>query len=163
MIYSVVDENVLHTANGYADHVGLDCQEACIDFLASCISTCSLVLDSERTILEFYGIAFDYTGQPGVGDAFYRWAIDNAWKLRCHELATDVDGEYSAFPRDPRLNTFDRDDRKWVALALTAGQDVQIVNAVDSDYAGHAEALSDAGLSILELCPDSLKASSGSS
>lgn len=53
--------------------------------------------------------------------------------------------------------TDDRDDRKFVAAAIVSGRtETRIVNAVDSDYLLHQEALGEAGIVIRELCPEEL-------
>ena len=73
------------------------------------------------------------------------------------ELETHFERVFEAFPTDPRLETFDRDDRKFVAAALVAGMThTRIVNAVDSDYRLHKGALEEAGVVVQELCPEEL-------
>lgn len=154
---SIVDENVLRTANGDADHVGFDCQLACIDFLQQCYGTYSLVLDAWGDVLSAYASACNYSGQPGVGDEFFRWLVEHIAVFLTLDLPLDSAGEYVHFPNSRGLANFDADDRKWVALTVAAGPDAQLVNAVDSDYAHHAAALSAAGVDVLELCPAALK------
>lgn len=53
----------------------------------------------------------------------------------------DGDGSYLEFPDTPDLAKFDRSGRKWVATALGCTPTATIYNAVDSDYAQHAQAL----------------------
>lgn len=157
MRLSVVDENVLCGANGIADHATPRCEEACITFLGECIKALSLVLDVEGEILVTYAQHCSYSGEPGAGDAFFIWANDHAAALTRFTLPRDHSGQYIGFPTDEALATFDSDDRKWVALALAAGPEAEIVNALDSDYRDHAEALGAAGVRVRELCPECLK------
>ncbi len=55
------------------------------------------------------------------------------------------------------MAAFDWDDRVFVAAAVTSMPVAGIVNAVDSDYAHHAEALVAQGVLVEELCPELLK------
>ena len=58
------------------------------------------------------------------------------------------------------LMSFDISDRKFVAAASEASRTapVQIVNAVDNDYAEHRLALEEASIRVDELCPQHIKA-----
>ena len=58
------------------------------------------------------------------------------------------------------LMSFDINDRKFVAAASEASRTapVQIVNAVDNDYAEHRLALEEASIRVDELCPQHIKA-----
>ena len=61
---------------------------------------------------------------------------------------------FEEFPDDPELARFDRDDRKFVAVALASGTSPPIVNASDRDWWEHREALQVHGIEILFLCPE---------
>lgn len=156
MTSEVIDENVLRTANGEATHCSADCQLAAIEALLECQERRSLVLDDAFEILSLYGQSCSHAGQPGVGDEFFVWARDMAPTLRRVTLQRCETGFY-AFPTDSRLQTFDPSDRIYVAAAMSCLPPATLINAVDSDYAHHEVALSDAGLSVRELCPAELK------
>jgi hypothetical protein len=153
----VVDENVLVVANGRVSDRSLDCQLACIDALLAIQRQGSLVLDAKGRILGAYARHCNWKGAPGVGDEFFRYAYDFAPQLRQVQLEEDQGGDYLAFPPDPRLSSFDSDDRKWVAAVLEAGPDSVIINAADSDYREHHTALADNGVVVVELCESELK------
>jgi hypothetical protein len=74
---------------------------------------------------------------------------------RC-ELVHIVPNEhrgFEEFPVDPDLETFDRSDRKFVAVAIASVADHQIYNATDSDWAPVDVALGRFGVNVVYLCP----------
>lgn len=64
------------------------------------------------------------------------------------------DWDFEEFPGDEELADFDRQDRKFVAVALTSVNDPTILNAVDSDWWDHLEALNNNGVKVEFLCPE---------
>jgi hypothetical protein len=61
--------------------------------------------------------------------------------------------DFAEFPDDPELTDFDRNDRKFAAVALASLQAPTVLNALDSDWADSHVALVRNGLSIRFLCP----------
>jgi hypothetical protein len=66
-------------------------------------------------------------GQPGPGDAFFKWLWDNQGHLdHCRQVSiTRMKGgsrSFEEFPDDPDLARFDREDRKFVAVAIASGE-----------------------------------------
>jgi hypothetical protein len=145
-----VDENVLVVANRRNTHADDGCVLACINFLASCREQESLVLDYDYEILQRYSNHCDHSGQPGVGDEFFRWAFTSVGTLHRVILHPHPTRGFEQFPDDPALATFDMNDRVYVAAAIT-GADGAVVNAVDSDYEQHVQALS-THVTVMELC-----------
>ena len=154
MLFSV-DENVLVVANGRETHASLACQLVCVDFLLECKRDKSLLLDAVGAVLALYASKCNWSGQPGTGDEFFRWAFDNMHGLEVVDLARDGSGRYIDVPDG--LDDFDRDDHIWVALVLKASSQAQIVNAVDSDYLERATELNAARVDVVELCPDDVR------
>ncbi|HSU82609.1 MAG TPA: hypothetical protein VLR69_09330, partial [Thermoanaerobaculia bacterium] len=54
---------------------------------------------------------------------------------------------------DPDLAAFDPSDRKFVAVAVASGEQPEILNASDTDWWHHREALSRHGVEVRFLCP----------
>lgn len=160
MKYDVVDTNVLAVASADDTHAGRQCQAAAASKLLSIQYRRSLVLDSSMEMLQEYGKAVRQTaGEPGPGHFFYYWVVSSG-DHKLVELVSHAQRGFEAFPADPRLETFDRDDRKFVAAAIVSGRtETQIVNAVDSDYRLHQAAPDDAGVVVQELCPEELSRS----
>lgn len=154
---SVVDTNVLVVANGASDGAGPACQLAAVEALLTVRSSSALVLDGGGEILDEYKKHCSHSGQPGVGDEFFRWAVENAALLPSVRLVADPLRRFEEFPEDAALAAFDWDDRVFVATAVKSMPVASIVNAVDSDYSHHAEALSAQGVLVEELCPELLK------
>ena len=157
MKYEVVDTNVLVVAEGERTDAGDLCQKRAAQKLLSVRDNRSLVLDTTMEILREYQRALTSRGgEPGPGQLFYFW-VASSGDHKLVELHPHPQRGFEAFPADPRLETFDRDDRKFVAAAITSGRtDTQVVNAVDSDYSLHQAAFEEVGVSIQELCPEEL-------
>lgn len=157
MTAAVVDTNVLVVANGgnaqaNAEPTGA-CRLAAINALTDIKARHTLLLDADGEILDEYRKHCSYRGQPGVGDQFFRWAHQNAPTLANVGLTLHSGRRYIEFPGDPALVSFDYDDRVFVAVASAGPTPNRILNAVDSDYSLHLPALSNAGITVEELCP----------
>lgn len=160
MTASAVDTNVLVVANGgnaqaNAEPTGA-CRLAAIDALTDIKDRRTLLLDTGGEILDEYRRHCNYSGQPGVGDQFFRWAHQNAPLLANVSLTPHSGRRYNEFPSDQALVSFDYDDRVFVAVAIAGLKPNRILNAVDSDYGQHLSALSNAGVTVEELCPSLL-------
>jgi len=116
------------------------------------------VLDRGGRILSEYHRHLSPSGQPGVGDLFMKWVWQHqAVEERCEQVdITPIDGndwDFEEFPRDRALDTFDRSDRKFVAVALASHNDPEVLNAVDSDWWDHRDRLREHGIVVRFLCP----------
>jgi hypothetical protein len=117
-----------------------------------------IVLDNRRRILNEYMRNLSPSGKPGLGDAFFKWVLQNCAKTeRCEQVEIHPrggDGEdYEEFPNDPALDKFDPSDRKFVAVALGSKNNPEVLNAVDPDWWEHQDALKRHGVRIRFLCP----------
>jgi hypothetical protein len=116
------------------------------------------VLDETNLILkEYKDQRLSFSGQPGFGDAFFKWVFDNqADQRRCERVQIHPrdDGTFDESPNAPELEGFDRGDRKFVAAALASPSSPPILNAVDSDWWDYYDVLSRHGLKIEFLCPE---------
>lgn len=157
MTASIVDTNVLVVANGANAQANAEptgaCQLAAIGALTDIRARRTLLLDAGGEILDEYRKHCSYSGQPGVGDQFFRWAHQNAPTLANVSLTPHSGRRYNEFPGDRALVWFDYDDRVFVAVASAGPTPNRILNAVDSDYSRHLPALSNAGIAVEELCP----------
>ncbi len=159
---AIVDTNVMIVANRHAPQASLACVEQCIIRLHALESTGKIVLDDNWHILSEYLHELSSTGQPGVGDAFFKWILRNRTNPeRCeyHHLTPIYDSatasepvNFEEFPNNPALTGFDRTDRKMAALARVANTPVW--NAVDSDWWDYRIALHQQGIDVDFVCPD---------
>lgn len=92
------------------------------------------------------------SGQPGVGDLFFRQVLARS-RVRYFDIGVTIDEIDMLVPAS--LRDFDEDDRKWIALYFEAHAE-DIVNASDSDYAERRDDLNSEGISVLELCEDEI-------
>lgn len=158
----VVDENVLVVANdltlvslnrpvrcvGASD----ECRINCVRALEELIEGGGLILDDRSEYLEKYAAHANFSGQPGIGDAFmrlvYERGYDPGWATR---VVIRNEAGY-IIPQIFMDCGFHDDDFLWVAGAFNAPEEAEILNACDSDYFEHAADLAALPVSVRELC-----------
>ena len=153
----VVDTNVPLVANGKAEQAGLECEDACVRKLIQIQSEQRTLVDDKMLILGEYSRNLSYSGQPGVGDAFFKWLWENqANEQHCRIVPVIVhaDRGFAEFPEDTRLSSFDLADRKFVAVARASETGPELLNATDTDWWHHREALKENGVNVVFLCPE---------
>jgi hypothetical protein len=154
---AVVDTNVLIVANEGSEQATPECVLASVNALSALRRSGLVALDDQFLILDEYRSHASLGGQPGVGDGFLRHLYDNLYNgavCRVVTITRIEDGSFVEFPSDQRLATFDRDDRKFVAVALCCEPIAEILNATDTDWWNHQEALAVNGIDVRFLCPD---------
>lgn len=156
-----MDTNVAVVANGRAPQAGLGCVEACSKALMKLRERHQVLVDDGGLIFEEYRRNLSPSGQPGLGDAFFKWLWDNQCNPdHCRQVwitpANDGRG-FEEFPNDPALAHFDPSDRKFVAVAIASGESPPILNASDTDWWSHQEALSRNGVEVQFLCPELMR------
>jgi hypothetical protein len=158
----VMDTNVAVVANGRAPQADNPCIETCITTLIDMRDHHRMLLDEQGLILDEYRRNLRPSGQPGPGDAFFKWLWDNQGHLdHCRQVSiTPMKGGsrgFEEFPDDPDLAKFDLEDRKFAAVAIASGEQPPILNASDTDWWDHRAALSRHGIEIRFLCPELMK------
>ncbi len=156
----VVDTNVPITANFKAGQADSECEAACIRALRQVQTERRTLLDDKWLIIEEYRKHLSHSGQPGLGDAFFKWLWENQANPRhCRyvSITRHADREFADFPDDLRLEPFDRSDRKFVAVALASGTGPELLNATDTDWWHDRQALVENGINVVFLCPELMK------
>ena len=104
-----------------------------------------------------YGNLLNFAGGPGVGDMFFRHVFNYQYQgERVRRVAiTPFEDDPSeddrrGFEELPE-NTFDRSDRKFLAVAVAA--EAVVLNATDGDWNEHKELTDDLGVEVEQLCP----------
>ena len=148
----VVDTNVPIAANGRDTHADYPCQLSCVRKIRDIQSCGTVVLDDQRRILEEYRNHLNFRGEPGVGDAFYKYIFDHSHSesrvLRVPITPTnDNERDFEELPR----NSLDPSDRKFLAVAVVAK--APILNATDSDWAEQHTLLDRLSVTVEQLCP----------
>lgn len=152
----VIDTNVLVVANYGHENASTHCVEQCIDALSAARSD-QVFIDDEQRILGEYRDHSSHSGQPGVGDAFFKWLWDNQGNTRyCKKVPiTPHEGrEFEEFPEDADLDGFDRSDRKFVAVAVASNEEPPILNASDTDWWNYRETFEKNGINLDFLCEE---------
>jgi hypothetical protein len=155
----VIDTNVLYVANNNAPQAGCECVLAVVRRLEQVQSSERVCLDSTRFILsEYLQQRLSFSGQPGMGDAFFKWLFNNqANPGHCEVVQVhprNSDGtDFDEFPSDPALAAFDPSDRKFVAVARASASNPPVLNAVDSDWWIHRDSLAKHNVRVEFLCP----------
>ena len=152
----VIDANLLAVANLLSKHATLSCAEQCIKLLGSvqgeggCVS-----VDENGEIFTEYSRHANHKGQPGVGDAFFKWLFQNqGYEIVCEKVSIKSHHErgYEEYPDSPKVADFDRSDRKYVAVALSSRYAPAIHNAVDSDWKEYELVFASFGVVIVQHC-----------
>jgi hypothetical protein len=152
----VMDTNVPIVANGAAGQAGPNCVLACVDALVRIRQRHCVLLDQGGLILDEYRRYLSPAGEPGAGDAFFKWLWDSQCSDLCQTVAItphETRG-FAEFPDDADLQGFDPSDRKFVAVAVAGGSAARVVNASDTDWWAHRKALARYGVIVQFLCPE---------
>lgn len=155
----IVDTNVARVASGHSPQADAACASACVQRLYEIMEQGGLLVDSLGLILNEYIKGLGHAGTPGAGEKFVKWAYSQQWQsdkvTRVAITPTTNEGwrKYKEFPDQPALKGFDPSDQKFVAVAVASGTNPPILNAVDSDWWNHRQALTNAGIVIEFVCP----------
>ena len=156
----VMDTNVPIVANGATPQASDDCVLSCIAVLEDIRKNCCLLIDDACLILDEYRRHLSPSGQPGPGDAFFKWLwVNQANASKCRQIAITLDSSrgFVEFPNDPALEGFHNDDRKFVAVSVASNSQPLIMNASDSDWWLYRTALKRCGIRVRFVCPDLMK------
>ena len=170
------DENGKLVAFGMADHATPACIITCQNRLDQIRGgSTKVVLDDSGRLTREYQRYVRYPRlsprqQNRVGDLFWYWLMQNQW---CEEKCTMVHitprqgngTKFDEFPDDAALKEvvkdgekfiFDKDDRKFIAVAIAYTRETQqtapILQAVDAKWEGFIEALQRHGVEVEQIC-----------
>ena len=152
MSVCVVDTNVAIVANTRGTHADLPCQLACIEKLERLVTQGVVAVDETDFIMGEYSGYLSHSGQPGVGDVFFKHIFDHQYQGgRVRRVAvTPSDDDRRGFEELPE-NSFDRSDRVFLAVALVG--EATVLNATDSDWDEHVKLMDELGVEVEQLCP----------
>jgi len=157
----IVDTNVPITANGQAEHASPACQLACIASLRMIQAQRRISVDQSGLILQEYRRHLSPNGQPGLGDAFFKWLWNNQANPQVCVLVpitpTADSRDFAEFPDDPALERFDRSDRKFVAVAYEHPDHPPIYYAIERGWYNYQAALAVHGVMVVQVCPDDVR------
>ena len=148
----VFDTNVAAVANGRAFHAGLRCQLTCLERLKSVAAGEVVAIDDRDSNLGEYTKRLNFSGMPGVGDAFFKHVFDcQSQEDRVRRVViTPSEDDRRDFGELPE-NTFDRSDRKFLAVAVVAK--AVVLNVTDRNWDVHEAVMNRLGVKVSQLCP----------
>ena len=156
------DENGKLVAVGMAEHASPACINTCKNRLTQIRSGATkVVLDDKERIIGEYRRNVEGSRQNRAGDLFWAWLMRIQWtEEKCTRVRiTPLHGngtEFEEFPADAALNDFDKDDRKFIAVAIAYARDYQqtasILQAVDTKWEDFIEALQRHGVEVERIC-----------
>ena len=148
----VVDTNVAIVANGRETNADPQCQLSCIERLRSLAKSEVVAIDDGGLIFAEYKSRLHFSGMPGVGDAFLRHVFNNQYQNdRVRRVVVNRSGDDRRGFEELPENTFDRSDRKFLAVAMVA--QAVVLNATDSGWAEHGALMNRLGVEVTQLCP----------
>ncbi|RQR95305.1 hypothetical protein DIE04_17285 [Burkholderia sp. Bp8994] len=153
---AIIDTNVAISANGRDTHASDDCQIRCIEILEKMATkqyADAIVLDDLGLIFDEYSNYLNYSGQPGVGDIFFKFLHDNMYsqeEIRLVSITPSADAR-KGFDELPE-NEIDPSDRKFLAAAVVSG--ASIFNALDNDWHEKRDFLSEIKVDVVQICPE---------
>ena len=156
----VVDTNVAIVANGCAAQVDELCQLTCVRTLKSLVAEGVVAIDDGMLILNEYKRRLNFSGKPGVGDAFFKHVFDNQCQSdRVRRVrVTPSANDRRCFEELPE-NSFDPEDRKFLAVAVA--ENAVVLNAADRHWSQHTALMAQLSVDVCQLCPQHLPTPTG--
>lgn len=160
----IIDTNVPKLAGAVISEIPEDqigCTLCCVDFIRKLLDDpdACVVLDAGWQILKEYQKELEGSGHdPGLARQFLQWIythlsssnnIDNTIILHLEKPYI-----FKEYPDHPDLKGFDKDDRKFIALANAHPKHPTIIEGSDHEWWGIKDALGEVGLSVRFLCEE---------
>ena len=162
-IRQVIDTNVLITANKVVNGHPDDDVFAYPELLKNCVevlhaitlsnSESYVVLDANGEIFDEYKRYMNFSGQPGVGNSFFKWLHDNRSSFPDSERITlnKTDNGYAELPQQLLELGVDKDDMKFFAVSYAHSAKPVILQATDSKWLNWVETAMECGIEIVFL------------
>jgi len=159
----VVDTNVATTANGANDGASQACVAASAMALHSVVRFGHVFVDDRNRIVAEYRANLRARGEPGPGDAFLKWLLTHEWggervtQVQITPRADD-DEDFVELTRPLSGVTYDRSDRKFLAVAAAHPQHPPILQSFDSKWWGWRDSRRQDGVTVHFLCEHAIAA-----
>lgn len=170
MAHKIIDTNVPLTAAGVNTEASERCELKCEEVISQIFRGEALIVvdDDDRVISEYRNNMYPDPKGTRAGQFLMYLLVNRRHpdRVRSLKLQLDENGHYVDYPDTedswnsdiPRCERFDRDDKKWVALAVRfkreTGEDAPIVNAADRCWLVFEPHLEAAGVNLEALCRD---------
>jgi hypothetical protein len=147
----VLDTNVLVAANGQLSPEDPICELAAVEIIQRVRDNGCFGIDDNKLIIEEYTRNLDRSKPIKVG-AQLLFELFNLQRVKLYQITPDATRGFAEFPSDGSLANFHKNDRKFVAVALTAGNKHILAVATDSGFWQHKQALADNGVTLEFIC-----------
>lgn len=159
----VVDTNVTTTANEANPGASRECVARSSAALLAVVRKGHVFIDDAGAIVDEYRRNLRPRGEPGVGDAFFKWLLTHEWNeekvTRVTITPKEADPEdYEELPAPSDGTAYDRSDRKFLAVSAAHPKRPPILQSFDSKWWGWQESLKRIGVRIHFLCQDDIEA-----
>lgn len=149
----IIETNIIAAANHKADHLNEQQQDKCVLFLIKHKENSVTYIDDNNLILNEYRKYCHFSGAPFMGDYFFKWLWDQQCNIQiCKRIKlnqTDDHGfEFLEVKEYLELNSFDKSDKKFVAVCLSADKIPEIYNACDSDWDEYSDVFKAIGIKV---------------
>ena len=154
----VIDTNVLIAANKAVQYQADDDVSKYPALIGNSVSTLYnikkkgvyVVLDMDDEIFNEYSHYLSFSGQPGVGDIFFKWLSDHRWSFPDSERVKIHKSEngYKEFPHEMKQMNIDPDDKKFFAVSNAHPSKPKIFEATDSKWWKWKDAAKKCGIII---------------
>jgi len=148
----VIDTNVPVTAaNGNSDAT-LMCQRNSLVLIKQVVKDGVVCLDAGNEIRKEYRNRLSRIAKDDICAMFYRQVVVNfnSSRVETHQIKKLPSGEYEGVPGDIIKSEFDKDDRKFIAVAVCAR--ATIYNSTDSDWLIHKKVIRTSGVKLEFVC-----------
>lgn len=157
MKVTVVDTNVILVANNAHANVSPECVIECVKRLQQLMGTGAIAIDDAYRILDEYQHKTHPRRGKGVGDVFLKWVLSKLGDpKRVHQVAlTELSKDcFAEFPVPTLEQSFDRPDRKFVAVAHAHPVKPSVWQAADCKWLDWWPDLHAKGVKVEFLCSD---------
>lgn len=153
----VVDTNVILVADRAHEAASEECVIECIQRLQTLMANGTVVIDNGYRVLSEYQNKVNIGRGKGPGTQFVKWLLQhsqNAAKVQQVEINESAEEDFAEFPGTSLQPFFDAADRKFPAVANAHPSKPPIWQAADCKWLDWWQALADAGIAVVFLCPD---------
>ncbi|HVJ93781.1 MAG TPA: hypothetical protein VM580_28475 [Labilithrix sp.] len=151
----VVDTNVTTTANGANRGASAACVAASARALYAVMAKGHVFIDDGGRIVAEYRKNLNAKGQPGPGDAFFKWLLTHEWsseKVTRVAITPTGPDEFAELPMPRKGVVYDPSDRKFLAVAAAHDEHPPILQSFDSKWWGWRKELSKIKVKVHFLC-----------
>jgi len=151
----IVDTNVLCVAEGLHPQASDSCVAACVGVARRIEQGLTIAVDeTDLIILEYVG-ALKHAQTAGIGAKLVAYLHQRRYQPNtCRRVpVTPIDDPPGSFAEVPEpLRDFDTDDQKFIAVAVSEGNRLPVLTAVDREWWDRHDEFTQHGVDVQFLC-----------